>query len=232
MGAEVNGKLPGPAVKGNGTGAEVNTIDGVAISIITLVGLLVLWRLSLRIGRGVPDEGAGALGLAAKAAHWAFYAILLVAPVAGLVAWFGASETAGDLHGWVKPVLIVLMSIIGSRTGNPPTCRSCAVSVVYPRISATSAEVPPMSSVTTLSKPATLPAQTRAASSSATSTIVARSMSRRNPRTFAASVGFDVISVSARSSSFSVFFEVSSPCAFPVRYDNCRARCSSAFSGM
>lgn len=75
------------------------------------IGLLVLWRLSLRMGRGVPDEGAGALGLAAKAAHWAFYALLLVAPVAGLVAWFGASETAGDLHGWVKPVLIVLIGL-------------------------------------------------------------------------------------------------------------------------
>ena len=29
----------------------------------------------------------------------------------GLVAWFGGSETAGDLHGLVKPVLIVLIAV-------------------------------------------------------------------------------------------------------------------------
>ena len=61
---------------------------------------------------------------------------------------------------------------------------------------------------------------------------VALSMSRRKPRTFAACVGFSGISVSARYSSFSVRFEVSSACALPVRYESCRARCSSAFSGM
>lgn len=76
-----------------------------------LIGLLALWRLSLRLGRGVPDEGAGPMGLAAKVAHWTFYAILVVAPVMGLVAWFGGSETAGDLHGWAKPVLIVLIGL-------------------------------------------------------------------------------------------------------------------------
>lgn len=74
-----------------------------------LIGLLALWRLSLRLGRGVPDEGAGPLGLAAKLAHWSFYAILIVAPVVGLVAWFGGSETAGDLHEIAKPLLIVLI---------------------------------------------------------------------------------------------------------------------------
>lgn len=76
-----------------------------------LIGLLALWRLSLRLTRGVPDEGAGLTGLAARGGHLAFYAILMLAPVVGLVAWFGGSETAGDLHGLVKPVLIVLIAV-------------------------------------------------------------------------------------------------------------------------
>lgn len=76
-----------------------------------LIGILAVWRLSLRMRRGVPEEGAGPLGLGAKWAHRLFYAILIGAPVVGLVAWFGGSETAGDLHGYVKPVLIVLVGL-------------------------------------------------------------------------------------------------------------------------
>ncbi len=75
------------------------------------IGLLMLWRLSVRLTRGVPPEGAGITGLAGKAAHWLFYAILIAAPVAGLVAWFGGSETAGDLHTLVKPALIALIAL-------------------------------------------------------------------------------------------------------------------------
>lgn len=76
-----------------------------------LIGLLMIWRLSQRLGRGVPPEAEGLEGLAAKAAHWAFYAILIGAPIMGLVAWFGGSEEAGDLHSLVKPVLIVLIGL-------------------------------------------------------------------------------------------------------------------------
>lgn len=76
-----------------------------------LIGLLTLWRLSVRLRRGVPQEGAGLLGLGAQWAHRIFYVVLIVAPVVGLVAWFGGSETAGDLHGYVKPVLVVLVGL-------------------------------------------------------------------------------------------------------------------------
>lgn len=94
------------------SGVASYSVQSVAhIAAGVLIGLLVLWRLALRFTRGVPDEGTGLAGLAARGAHWAFYAILLVAPVVGLVAWFGGSETAGDLHGWVKPVLIVLIGL-------------------------------------------------------------------------------------------------------------------------
>lgn len=76
-----------------------------------LIFALVAWRLRLRLGRGVPDEGAGMQGLAAKAVHWVFYVTLLVAPLVGLAAWFGASEDIADLHTLVKPVLIVLIGL-------------------------------------------------------------------------------------------------------------------------
>lgn len=76
-----------------------------------LIGLFMLWRLVQRFGRGVPDEGAGLQGLAAKVGHWAFYAILIVAPLVGLAAWFGKSEDIADLHTTVKPVLIVLIAV-------------------------------------------------------------------------------------------------------------------------
>lgn len=94
------------------SGASGDSLQAVLhIATGVLIGLLALWRLSLRLGRGVPDEGAGPLGLAAKLAHWSFYAILIVAPVMGLVAWFGGRETAADLHGWAKPVLVALVGV-------------------------------------------------------------------------------------------------------------------------
>ena len=51
------------------------------------------------------------LALLGRINHWAFYAVLLVMPVLGAIAWFGGSEAAGALHGllaWVLVLLIVL----------------------------------------------------------------------------------------------------------------------------
>ncbi len=88
------------------TGAAIAHIVGGV-----LILLLVLWRLRLRLVRGVPEEGAGMQGLAAKVGHWAFYAILIVAPLVGLAAWFGASEEIAELHEMAKPVLIGLIAV-------------------------------------------------------------------------------------------------------------------------
>ena len=62
---------------------------------------LVLWRVALRRSRGAPPppEGEGTLlGRAATLGHWALYALMLLMPVSGLVAWFGGVDTAADAH--------------------------------------------------------------------------------------------------------------------------------------
>lgn len=51
---------------------------------------LVVWRLWLRLTRGVPGEpeGEGAvMRIAAQAGHWGLYAVMIGAPVTGLLAW-------------------------------------------------------------------------------------------------------------------------------------------------
>ena len=39
------------------------------------------------------------------------YAIMNVAPITGMAAWFGGVLQAGELHGTVKPVIIVLVGL-------------------------------------------------------------------------------------------------------------------------
>jgi cytochrome b561 len=79
-----------------------------------LILALMLWRLWLRLRRGVPALPEGEPGpakLAAEIVHWAFYAVLILAPLAGAAAWFGGIEEAADLHENVKYVLAVLIGL-------------------------------------------------------------------------------------------------------------------------
>lgn len=77
------------------------------------IGVLVfaLWRIALRSTRGVPEAPAASVVMtqAAKWGHWALYAAMLLAPISGLLAWFGGVATAAELHELFKPVLIVLV---------------------------------------------------------------------------------------------------------------------------
>lgn len=60
-----------------------------------------LWRLVLRRSRGVPDLPAGGSALthlAAHLGHYALYALMILMPVSGAVAWFGGVEAAGEAH--------------------------------------------------------------------------------------------------------------------------------------
>ncbi len=79
-----------------------------------LVFLFAIWRLVLRFRRGVPEAshaGPPLLERAAGLGHWAFYALMIIVPMTGLVAWFGGGiETAAELHTWAKPVFIVLIA--------------------------------------------------------------------------------------------------------------------------
>lgn len=87
-----------------------------ATHILAGVGVLLfgLWRLALRMTRGVPAAPAGesaAQVLIAKMTHGILYLAMIAVPVVGLYAWFGGSEEAGDIHGFAKPVFIILVGL-------------------------------------------------------------------------------------------------------------------------
>ena len=75
---------------------------------------LVLWRVVLRRSRGVPPppEGEGTLlGRAASLGHWALYALMVLMPVSGLVAWFGGVDTAGEAHEVMSNLMLFVLAV-------------------------------------------------------------------------------------------------------------------------
>lgn len=73
---------------------------------------LVLWRMVLRARQGAVAPVAGTSPLMARAAHWghiALYAVIALAGLSGLTAWFGEVMIAGELHETLKPVILVLV---------------------------------------------------------------------------------------------------------------------------
>ncbi|PQO24394.1 cytochrome B [Rhodobacteraceae bacterium WD3A24] len=79
-----------------------------------LVLALVLWRLVLRARRGAPPPPAQeprVLRMAAHAAHWSLYALLILMPVTGALAWFGALEQAAGLHSVLRFALLALIAL-------------------------------------------------------------------------------------------------------------------------
>jgi cytochrome b561 len=78
----------------------------------TAILLLVLWRLRVRMTRGVPALPDGSpvwLVIASRLGHLAFYVLLILLPVSGIVAWFGGVEAAGDVHGLLRIGLFFLV---------------------------------------------------------------------------------------------------------------------------
>lgn len=87
----------------NQTGAAETTTGAWAHIIVgSAVLLLVLWRLVLRLTRGVPaaPEGESALmRLAGSAGHVALYVLMIALPLTGLLAWYGGVTSLAGLHG-------------------------------------------------------------------------------------------------------------------------------------
>ncbi len=78
-----------------GTVAAAHLWVGVAILVLALA------RVALRLSRGAPALPAGGSKVTdtiAKLTHLGLYAILLLIPTSGLVAWFGAVDLAGEAH--------------------------------------------------------------------------------------------------------------------------------------
>ena len=79
------------------------------LAILVLVGI----RLVLRLRTGVPGPAADAnplFDLAARAMHWLYYALLVVVPVLGLLAYY-FGDPWGEIHQLAKPAFILLIVV-------------------------------------------------------------------------------------------------------------------------
>jgi cytochrome b561 len=83
-----------------------------------VAGVLILafaaWRLLLRATRGAPaaPEGDSApLKIAGAVVHWALYALMIGAPITGLLAFYGGFVDLAELHEAAKPALIILIGL-------------------------------------------------------------------------------------------------------------------------
>lgn len=78
-----------------------------------LVMIFAVWRLTLRVRRGVPPaiESSKVQGILAKLTHVGLYALIILMPVSGSVAWFGGVEAAAEGHKMLKIVLLALVAL-------------------------------------------------------------------------------------------------------------------------
>jgi cytochrome b561 len=75
---------------------------------------LALVRVSIRLKRGAPpppEEEHAVLKLVAQATHWIFYALMILLPISGAMAWFGEIDVAASVHEVLKTALIVLIGL-------------------------------------------------------------------------------------------------------------------------
>ncbi|OAN81282.1 hypothetical protein A8B78_09775 [Jannaschia sp. EhC01] len=78
-----------------------------------LILIFALWRLMLRARRGVPPaiEAPKVQGILAKLTHLGLYALMILMPVSGAVAWFGGVEAAAQGHNVMKIILLALVAL-------------------------------------------------------------------------------------------------------------------------
>lgn len=104
MGAAYRAALRGTAVSGfDQTLAWGHVVSGIVI------WFFALWRVSLRFTRGAPahaDIGQPLLERIGAAVHFILYALLLLMPVSGTIAWFFEVRLAGEAHELAKYVLV------------------------------------------------------------------------------------------------------------------------------
>lgn len=82
----------------------------VFVGIAVLV--LVLWRLVVRFKRGAPlppEAEHPLLKMAAHLSHWLLYALMVLMPLSGAVAWFGGIQQAATNHFYMKFALMGLV---------------------------------------------------------------------------------------------------------------------------
>lgn len=86
-------------------------------------GMLILGltfaRLAVRLAHGAPppaERTPSLLEFLAALVHWALYALLLLMPITGAIAWFGRVEAAAVLHeiGRMALLALVLAHVFGA----------------------------------------------------------------------------------------------------------------------
>ena len=104
-----------PLTSSDVTGGWLHIVAGTTILVAAAV------RLWDRYAVGRPphpaDEPTWALWLA-KITHGLIYAILILMPIAGLVAWFGGVGVAARLHGlmWTPLLVLIGLHVLGAFT--------------------------------------------------------------------------------------------------------------------
>jgi cytochrome b561 len=78
-----------------------------------LVLIFALWRLTLRARHGVPPaiESGKLQGILARVTHAGLYAVMILMPVSGAVAWFGGVGAAAQGHNVMKVLLLALVAL-------------------------------------------------------------------------------------------------------------------------
>lgn len=83
-----------------------------------MVLVFALWRMSIKARRGAPPMvGDSAVQRAlAKATHLGLYALMILMPISGSLAWFGGLKVAAQGHNILKVVLLalVLLHVVGA----------------------------------------------------------------------------------------------------------------------
>ena len=103
------------AVRGVGAATESDLfLADLHVAFGITVFALALLRVALRVRRGVPappQDEHPALRMAARATHLALYALILLMPVTGGLAWFGGVEAMAELHRAGKAAILVLVGL-------------------------------------------------------------------------------------------------------------------------
>lgn len=98
------------------TAGEIGEEAAAAASIHVVIGLailvLALWRVWLRVSRGVPpppENEPKVLRMAASGTHAALYVLIILTPLSGAAAWFLGAQPAAAAHGVFRALLFVVV---------------------------------------------------------------------------------------------------------------------------
>ncbi len=106
------GRTFGAAMRGAGLTYPADVLGHIIVGDAVLV--LMLARIALRLRHGAPSappEDPTPLQWLSKAAHAAVYALLLLLPISGLVAWFLQLSSPAEVHEVMTTLLLALIGL-------------------------------------------------------------------------------------------------------------------------